>query len=77
MAALIAIIVIGMFAAGTVVGIIAIITLGIRREERDFSLTRRAPGRMSQGARSLTGLYVRQRSDSDPAAATVWQDMLV
>ena len=30
--------------------------LGIRREERNFSLTRRAPGLASQGARQVTGL---------------------
>ncbi len=82
MAALIAIIVIGMFAAGTIAGIIAIVSLGIRREEQDFlrtgriSLTRQAPGRISHGARSVHGLYVRQRSDMDPAAAPR-QDMLV
>lgn len=76
MAALIAIAVIGTFAAGTAAGIIAIVTLGIRREERDFTLTRRAPGRISQGARSLTGLWVRRRTDLDAEVATR-QDSLV
>lgn len=63
-------VIIGIFVAGAATGIVAIASLGIRREERDFTLTGRAPDRKSQGARSLTGLYVRQRSDS-PALLTV------
>lgn len=62
--AAIAIIIIGIFVAGAAAGIVVIVSLGIRREERDLTLTGRAPDRKSQGARSLTGLYVRQRSDS-------------
>lgn len=57
-------IIIGIFVAGVAAGIVVIVSLGIRREERDLTLTGRAPNRKSQGARSLTGLYVRQRSDS-------------
>jgi hypothetical protein len=57
-------IIIGAFVAGTAAGIAVIASLGIRREERDLTLTGRAPDRKSQGARFLTGLYVRQRSDS-------------
>jgi len=38
------------FAAGAAVGGILLVSWGIRREERNFSLTRRAPGRTSQGA---------------------------
>ncbi len=57
-------IIIGIFVAGVAAGIVVIVSLGIRREERDLTLTGRAPDRKSQGARSLTGLYVRQRSDS-------------
>lgn len=59
-------IIIGTFVAGAAAGIVVIVSLGIRREERDLTLTGRAPDRKSQGARSLTGLYVRQRSDSPP-----------
>jgi hypothetical protein len=54
------------FAFGITVGTIAVVTWGIHREERNFSLTRQAPGRVSQGARMLTGLYVRRRTDTDP-----------
>ena len=70
------------FAIGVVAGVIVIVSVGIQREERDFlrtgliSMTRRAPGRASGGARSLTGLYVGQRTDSRPSAAR-YQDTLV
>jgi hypothetical protein len=70
------------FTIGVVAGVIVIVSLGIRREERDFlrtgliSMTRRAPDRVSGGARSLTGLYVGQRTDSRPSA-TRYEDTLV
>jgi hypothetical protein len=44
--------------------ILILVSWGIQREERGYSLTRQAPGRLSAGARALTGLYVRQRTDS-------------
>jgi hypothetical protein len=65
-----------------IVGAIVIVSIGIRREERDFlrtgliSMTRRAPDRVSGGARTLTGLYVGQRTDSRPAAVR-YEDTLV
>jgi hypothetical protein len=55
------------FAAGAAFAALAVVCYGIRREERNFSLTRRAPGRLSAGARTVTGLYVRQRTDPGPA----------
>jgi hypothetical protein len=70
------------FAIGVVFGIVFLASVGIQREERDFlrtgliSMTRRAPGRASGGARSLTGLYVGQRTDSRPSADR-YQDTLV
>ena len=70
------------FAIGVVSGVIFIVSIGIHREERDFlrtgliSMTRRAPDRVSDGARSLTGLYVAQRTDLVPAAAR-YEDSLV
>ena len=72
----------GIFAIGVAVGIVAVASIGIRREEREFErtgrvrLTRRAPGRVSDGARALTGLYVRQRADTEPTAAR-YRDTLV
>ena len=65
MAAIIA--ALAIFAAGVAVGVILLVSWGIRREERNFSLTRQAPGRTSQGARQVTGLWVRRRTDLDPA----------
>ena len=58
------------FLAGAAAGIIVIVSAGIRREERRrHSLTRQSPGRASQGARLLTGRYVRHPIDPNPAAA--------
>ena len=74
MADTLAAIAIVVFVAGIIVGVIVIVSIGIQREERDFlrtgliSMTRRAPGRASGGARSLTGLYVGLRTDGEPAA---------
>ena len=53
-----------------------IVCIGINSEELDF-FTLRAPDRMSQGARSMTGLYVRRQSDIPVQEATARQDMLV
>jgi len=72
----------GIFALGIATGIVTIASIGIKREEREFErtgrvrLARRAPGRVSDGARALTGLYVRQRADTDPAASR-YQDTLI
>jgi hypothetical protein len=52
------------FTAGIAAGVILLVSWGIRREERDFSLTRQAPDKTSRGARVITDLYVRQRSDA-------------
>jgi hypothetical protein len=55
------------FIAGAVAGGLVLVSWGIRREERDFTLTRRAPGQVTQGTRRVTGLWVRQ-----PADDSVW-----
>jgi hypothetical protein len=44
---------------GVVTGVIAVVSLGIRREEREFTLTSDSEDRMVRGARRLTGLYTR------------------
>ena len=52
------------FIAGAAAGAIALVSWGIRREERDFSLTRRhALGQVTQGTRRITGLWVREPTD--------------
>lgn len=72
MAGAIIVIAAAIFAAGVAVGVIVIVSAGIRREERDFSatgrvsLTRPAPARTSNGARSIVGLHVRQPADASP-----------
>jgi hypothetical protein len=62
-----AIIIIGIglivLAAGIIIGIVAVVSWGIRQEERDFSMTRDARSKVSRGTRRVTDLYVRERSD--------------
>jgi hypothetical protein len=53
------------FAGGAAAGGILLVSWGIHREEQDFSLTRQAPDRVSMGARVVTGLHVRQRTDTN------------
>ena len=66
MAATLTAISIAVFAAGIVVGMIVVVGISIRREERDSlrtgqtSLTRLAPTQAASGARRLTGLRTRR-----------------
>ena len=82
MAGAIIAIAVAIFIAGIAVGVIVIVSMGIRKEEQDFlrtgrvSLTGQAPGRVSHGARRLQGVYTNQRAGQDPAAVS-WQDTLV
>ncbi len=48
----------------TAAAALALVSAGIRREERDFTLTRQAPDRVSRGTRLLTGLYPRRNARS-------------
>jgi Flp pilus assembly protein protease CpaA len=59
MTALIALLAICLFAAGLATGILAVVALAIRREERNLTLTRAAPDTVTRTGRRLTGLYVR------------------
>ncbi|HEY5355099.1 MAG TPA: hypothetical protein VIK57_21855 [Streptosporangiaceae bacterium] len=69
MSAVIIVLALVIFVAGAVAGGILLVSWGIRREERDFSLTRQAPDQVSLGTRRVTGLYVRRRTDlSHPLA---------
>jgi hypothetical protein len=67
---------IAIFFFGATIGGILIVSLGIQREERNFSLTRQAPGQVSRGTRRVTGLYVRRRTDA-PSPLASREDMLV
>jgi len=45
--------------AGIVIGILAAVSLGIRRDERDRSLTNDVTDRVARGARRVNGVYTR------------------
>lgn len=66
MVATVVIVALVIFAAGAVTAVPLLASYGIQREERNYSLTQRAPGRLSAGTRRLTGLYVRRRTDAGP-----------
>jgi hypothetical protein len=53
-----------LIAMGVVLGAVAVICIGIRREEKAMSLARSAPGRMANGARAFNGLHTGGRSVS-------------
>jgi hypothetical protein len=46
--------------AGAAIGVLAVISLGIRREERNLSLTSDITDQAARGARRLNGLYTRE-----------------
>jgi len=46
-----------LIAAGAVVGILAIFAMGIRREERAYSLGSTSPDRIAGGLRAVTSAY--------------------
>jgi hypothetical protein len=56
MAGVVATVTVALFLSGVVTGVIVVVALAIRREDRRYSLVREAPDRMSRSARRLTGL---------------------
>jgi hypothetical protein len=58
--AAIVIVLLGIFVIGVVAGTIAVVCLGVRREDNGPFLPEEGPDRLTRGARRLTGLYVRQ-----------------
>ena len=62
MAALIALGAICLFAVGVVAGIIGVVAVAIRREERNPTLTSQPPDNVTRAGRWLTGLNVRTRT---------------
>jgi len=58
MAALIALVA-GLFASGAIAGIVGVVSVAIRREERKFTLTSQAPDNATRAGRLLNGVYVR------------------
>lgn len=63
MAGVIAVTTIALFLGGVAVGIVAMVALSVRREERHYTLARQAPDRLSRSARRLNGVGCR---DLDP-----------
>jgi hypothetical protein len=50
---------VSLFIGGAVIGVVAVVSLGIRREERDLSLTSDRNDRVTRSARRLTGASSR------------------
>jgi hypothetical protein len=63
MAGVVVVVAIALFIGGIVVGVITVVAVAVRREDRGYTLVDDAPNRMSNSARRLTGLG---RRDLDP-----------
>jgi hypothetical protein len=59
MASLIALAEIGLFAAGVIAGIIGVVSVAIRREEKNLTLTSEATDPVARAGRWVNGVYVR------------------
>jgi hypothetical protein len=57
------------FITGVITGIVFLVSMASRREDRRARLSREAPDRITLAGRLLTGLYVRRPGD-DPS----WYD---
>jgi hypothetical protein len=56
MAGVVAAIAVAVFLGGMVVGVIAVVAIAVRREDRRYTLAGDAPDRLSRNTRRLTGL---------------------
>ncbi len=65
MAPLIALAAIILFAAGVTAGIVGVVTVAIRREETNFTLTSEATDRVTQTGRWVNGVGVRVQRHAD------------
>jgi hypothetical protein len=54
------------FTTGVITGVVFLVSLASRREDRREKLSREAPDRWSLAGRVLTGLYVRRPGDDSP-----------
>jgi len=54
-AASVAYLIITVFLGGVALGVVAMVAVAVRREDRHFSLSGAAPGAVARGARRLTG----------------------
>ena len=73
MTALIALAAIVLFASGAIAGIVGVVSVAIRREERNFTLIGGAPDNVARAGRWLNGVYVRtpRRTAADRQATPV------
>jgi hypothetical protein len=67
MAPLIALTAISLFAAGVIAGIIGMVSVAIRREEKNLTLTSEATDPVTQAGRWVNGVYVRAPRRRRPA----------
>jgi hypothetical protein len=67
MAVLIALAAVGLFAAGATAGVIGVVCVAIRREDKNLTLTSQATDRITRAARWLNGVGVRAPHRSAPA----------
>lgn len=63
MAGVVVVVTIALFFGGVVVGVVAVVAVAVRREDRAYTLIGDAPNRISKSARRLNGLG---RRDLDP-----------
>ena len=59
MALLTALASIGLFAAGAIAGIVGVVSVAIRREEKNLALTSEATDALARAGRWVNGVYVR------------------
>lgn len=65
MAAITVLLIAVIFTTGAITGIVLMVSLASRREDRRARLSREAPDRTTNAARCLTGLYVRRPGDDE------------
>jgi hypothetical protein len=49
---------------GLTIGVVAMVAMAVRREDRQYSLTRQAPDMAARGVRRLTGVGLRDITPS-------------
>lgn len=68
MAALIVLVVTGLCAAGLFAGIVAVVSVAVRWEEKRHTLTGEATGKMIRMGRRVNGVYIRAPRDNAAVA---------
>jgi hypothetical protein len=63
MAGVVVVTAVAVFLGGLVMGVITVIAIAVRREDRRYTLAGEAPGRLARSTRRLTGVG---RRDLDP-----------